>query len=129
MKKFIGLTVLFFFAAGFLTADISMEEKSQAGKALPKVGSIYRYSGAEWYVRGVGDKPFEYTATGESLCMIIRNVSGASVFIPEKGEVVRVDPAVPMVYINNKEKEGWRANSYLMKHAKDQVHILLEYKR
>ena len=129
MKNTVCLTVLLFFVVALLTAALPVEEKSQAQEALPKVGSIYKYSGTEWYVRGVGNKPFKYTATGESLCLIIRNVSGASVFIPEKGAVVRVDPAIPMVYIDNKEKEGWRANSYLMKHAKNQAHILLEYKR
>jgi hypothetical protein len=98
-------------------------------RKLPKVGSIYILDKAEFYVRGVGNKPFSYVATGESLAIKILKVSGTMVFVPKKGEKVRVDPTIPMIWIGKKEKREFRTNSYLKKHGKNAIFLLLEYKR
>lgn len=130
MKKIIYLIVLFLmfftFANGLYAGG---EEKKEEKKELPKIGSIYKYSGADWFVRGVGDKAFEYKSTGESLCIITIGIQGSIVKVPKKGEVVRVDPEVPMIYLNKKEDKELKNNTYFMKKAKNKVFILLEYIR
>ena len=123
----INLLVLLFIAGSSLT--LSGEEAKKGEEKLPEIGSIYKYSKADWYVRGAGDKAFEYIATGESLCIITIGIPGSIVKVPKKGVVVKIDPEVPMIYIDNKEDEGLKSNSYFMKKAKDRVFILLEYKR
>lgn len=105
------------------------EQKEEKVKKWPEVGSVYTYSRAQWYVRGVGDKPFEYTATGESLSLIIEDTSGAIVLVPKKGQVVRCDPTVPMVYVDKKPHPNLSSNSYFQRTAKNKVFLLLEYKR
>ena len=49
--------------------------------------------------------------------------------MPKKDDNVRVDPEVPMIYINKKEDKGLKSNAYFMKKAKNKVFILLEYIR
>ena len=128
MKKFFGILlvicVLFLFIQG--TSILSGEEKA---KEWPKVGSIYKYSGVNWYVRGVGKKPFEYTATGESLSLIVEGTPSAIVLVPKKGQVVRCDPTIPMLSIDKKPDPELSRNSYFNRTAKDKVWILLELKR
>jgi hypothetical protein len=103
--------------------------EAAGGKRLPKVGSTYVLDRAEFIVRGVGNKPFAYVATGESLAIKIIGVPGTMVFVPKKGQEVRVDPTIPMVWIGDKEKREFRTNSYLKKHGKNATFLLLEYKR
>ncbi len=128
MKKtlLINFIILFFIIGSGLTFS---GEEINNGEELPEIGSIYKYSKAEWYVRGVGSKAFEYTATGESLCIITLGISGSIVKVPKKGEVVKVDPEVPMIYINKVPDKGLKSNTYFMKKAKNKIFILLEYKR
>ncbi len=121
MKVF---TVIFIAVLVFLSFGLAAEEKK-----LPEVGSIYLIDRAEFYVRGVGDKPFEYKATGESLAIVILKIPGTMVFIPKKGALVKVDPRIPMVWIDGKAKNEFKTNSYLKKHGKNKVFLLLEYKR
>jgi hypothetical protein len=118
------LTVL---AQGFALQQA--EQKEEKGKEWPEVGSVYEYSGVEWYVRGVGNKPFEYTATGESLGLVIEGTSGSIVLVPQKGQVVRCDPTVPMIYVDKKPDPELSRNSYFKRTAKDKVFLLLELKR
>lgn len=96
---------------------------------LPEIGSIYVLDRAEFYVRGVGDKPFEYRTTGESLVVKILKISGTMVFVPKKGQLVKVDTTIPMIWIDGKEKPEFRTNSYLKKNARNKIFLLLEYKR
>ncbi|MEN8154769.1 MAG: hypothetical protein ABFR75_12190 [Acidobacteriota bacterium] len=130
MKKIIYLNIILFLIFVF-TPEISgdSEEDKKKEIKLPEIGSLYKYQRADWYVRGVGDKAFEYKATGESLCIITIGISGSIVKVPEKGDVIKVDPKVPMIYINKKEDKGLRSNSYFMKKAKNRIFILLEYIR
>jgi hypothetical protein len=122
----IGCFIICLIHGNVLQGDGPAEEKK---KEWPKVGSIYKYSGVDWYVRGVGNKPFEYTATGESLSLVIEGTPGTIVMIPKKGEVVRCDPTVPMVYVNNVADPDLNRNSYFKKTAKNKVFLLLELKR
>lgn len=131
MKK-----VLCFFIMGcFLTVSMQgfwlqeAEQEEEKEKEWPEVGSVYDYSGVHWYVRGVGDKPFEYTATGESLGLVIEGTSGSIVLVPKKGQVVLCDPTVPMVYVDKKPDPDLSRNSYFKRTAKNKVFLLLELKR
>ncbi len=128
MKKLLFIILLIFlFIVGSVAAPSGDEVKKE--ESLPEIGSIYKYSKADWYVRGAGKKAFEYIATGESLCIITIGIPGSIVKVPEKGAVVKIDPEFPMIYIDNKPDEGLQSNSYFMKKAKGKVFILLEYKR
>jgi hypothetical protein len=124
MEVSLVLCVVIFFIQVPLMAN--GEEKV---KEWPKVGSIYKYSGVDWNVRGVGKIPFEYTATGESLSVIVDGTSGAIVIIPKKDQVVRCDPTVPMLYVDKVPDPDLNRNSYFKKTAKDRVWLLLELKR
>lgn len=106
-----------------------MPSKEEKVKEWPKVGSIYTYSGVDWYVRGVGKKPFEYTATGESLSLIVDGTPGTIVIVPKKGQVVRCDPTLPLLSVDKKPDPELSRNSYFKRTAKDKVWLLLEFKR
>jgi len=128
IKKFcfsIVITLCIFISGFFLSG----EDIKKDGEKLPEIGSIYKYNNTEWYVRGSGIKAFEYTATGESLCIITIGISGSIVKIPKKDSIVKIDPEIPMIYIDNKPDEGLQSNDYFKKKAKNRVFILLEYKR
>lgn len=122
----IGCFILCLMPGNVLQGAGPTEEKK---KEWPKKGSVYHYSGVDWYVRGVGNKPFEYTATGESLSLVIEGTPGTIVMIPKKGQTVRCDPTVPMVYVNNVPDPDLNRNSYFKKTAKNKVFLLLELKR
>lgn len=100
-----------------------------AEKELPKVGDRYQADGAWYYVRGVGNKAFEYVATGESLVIKTAGIPGSLVRVPKKGDKIRIDPTVPMMWVNGKEDKEFKTNGYLKKHAKNKVFLLLEYDR
>ncbi len=106
----------------------AVSETTEA-EELPKVGSEYVWQKAHYIVRGVGKAPFEYIATGESLVLRIMPIPGAMVFIPKKGEKVRVDPSIPMVWVNGKEKNEFKNNCYIKKNGKHVDYMLLEYDR
>ena len=129
MKKtlLINFIVFLFIIGSGLT--LSGEEVKKDEEKLPEIGSIYKYSKADWYVRGAGKKAFEYTATGESLCIITIGIPGAIVKVPEKGSIVKVDPEIPMIFINNEVDKSLKSNTYFMREAKNRVFILLEYIR
>ena len=134
MRKILCLSICFFFLVSFIYGYLAQEEKTTKAKEkeekLPEVGSVYEYSGVKWYVRGVGNKAFEYTATGESLSLVVLDApAGTIVLVPKKGEVVRIDPTVPAVYINGVEDKDLRNNSYFKRKTKDKVFLLLEYIR
>ncbi|MCP5045979.1 MAG: hypothetical protein GY940_02335 [bacterium] len=96
---------------------------------LPEVGSSYEWQKTHYIVRGVGNKPFEYVATGESLVLRILTIPGAMVFIPKAGEKVRVDPTIPMVWVGGKEKKEFKSSSYLKREGKNKTFMLLELDR
>ncbi|MCB0336109.1 MAG: hypothetical protein KDD62_07375 [Bdellovibrionales bacterium] len=94
------------------------------------VGDTYKLGSTDFKVVGVSaDKAFEYTASGESLQLVIGTTPGTIVIVPKAGEVVKVDPSVPMVWIAGKPDEQIASNTYLKKHGKNQQHILLELLR
>lgn len=128
MKKLFGILAVLFFLT-LLMQGSSLLKAEQKGKEWPKAGSIYKYSGVDWYVRGVGKKPFEYTATGESLSLIVEGTPSSIVLVPEKGQIVRCDPTIPMLSVNKKPDPDLSRNSYFKRTAKDKVWLLLELKR
>jgi len=128
MKKIQVILILLCFLALFIQG-MTNQKAEQKAKEWPKVGSIYKYSGVDWYVRGVGKKPFEYTATGESLSLIVEGTPSAIVLVPKKGQVVRCDPTLPMLSVDKKPDPELSRNSYFNRTAKDKVWILLELKR
>ena len=121
MKKILCVAVV----VGLLFLTSAAEQKEE----LPEVGSVYKYSGVDWYVRGAGKEPFEYTATGESLSLIVVGTPSAIVIVPKKGQVVRCDPTVPMLYLDKVPDPDLNRNSYFKKDAKNKDWILLELKR
>ncbi|MEN8221830.1 MAG: hypothetical protein ABFR36_01115 [Acidobacteriota bacterium] len=129
MKKIllINFMVFLFIIGSELT--LSGEDAKKDEEKLPEIGSIYKYQKAEWYVRGAGKKAFEYTATGESLCIITLGIPGSIVKVPEKGSIVRINPEVPMIYIDNKPDKQLKSNTYFKRETRDKIFILLEYKR
>ena len=128
--KQLSIFLLILFLCFTISALIPAGESTKsADEELPEIGSIYKHSKADWYVRGVGKKAFESTATGESICIITIGISGSIVKVPKKDSVVKIDPEVPMIYIDNKPDKGLQSNNYFMKKAKNRVFILLEYKR
>ena len=134
MRKILCLTICLFFLVSFICGNLAHEEKTTQAKEkeekLPEVGSVYEYSGEKWYVRGVGNKPFEYTATGESLSLVVLDgPPGTIVLVPKKGEVVRIDPTIPAIYVNGVEDKELGNNSYFKRKTKDKVFLLLEYIR
>lgn len=129
MKKIILISFMVFLFIIGSGMRISGEDSKKDEEKLPEIGSVYKYSKAEWYVRGAGKKAFKYTATGESLCIITIGIPGAIVKVPEKGAVIKIDPEVPMIYIDNKPDKQLRSNTYFMREAKNRVFILLEYIR
>ena len=130
MKKIIYLVVLlimfFTFSNGFY---LSGEEKKEKKKELPEIGSIYKYQKADWYVRGVGDKAGIWLYTRLGFQEISVGIPGTIIKIPKKDDIIRIDPEVPMIYINKKEDKGLKNNSYFMKKANNKIFILLEYIR
>ena len=128
MKKIFEIFIVLCFLTLLLPGS-SMQKGEQKVKEWPKVGSIYKYSGVDWYVRGVGKKPFEYTATGESLSLIVEGTPSSIVLVPKKGQVVRCDPTEPMLYVDKKPDPDLNRNSYFKRTAKDKVWLLLELKR
>ena len=123
------LLMLLMFTGRLFSNSEEVKKEKKSKKDLPKIGSIYKYSKTDWYVRGVGDKVFEYKAVGESICIIVEGISGAIVKVPKKDDIVKIDPGVPMIYINNKIDKQLKANKYFMEKAKNKVFILLEYKK
>ena len=134
MRRILCLAICFLFLVPFIYGYRAQEEKAAGTEEkeaeIPKVGSVYEYQGAKWYVRGAGKKPFEYTATRESLSLIVLDApAGTIVLVPKKGEVVRIDPTIPAVYVNGVEDKNLRSNSYFKRKTRDKVFLLLEYKR
>jgi len=126
MIGWIGIVLLLCVLAWTPNAVTAEETQEQA---WPKVGEIYRYSGVDWTVRGVGKKPFEYTATGESLSLVVEGTPSAIVLVPKKGQVVRCDSTVPMIYVDAVPDPDLSRNDYFKRTAKDKVFLLLELKR
>jgi hypothetical protein len=98
--------------------------------ALPSLGEVYAIDQAKYTVVGVGTQAFEYTSKGESLeIKIINKYPGTMVITPKKGDVVKVDPSVPMVWIAGVPHKEFLQNTFLKKSAKDKPFLLLEYIR
>lgn len=125
LKRWVMAIILlvFFIYSGLADSKPGDKEK------LPEIGSIYKYDKADWIVRGIGSKAFQYKSVGESLCIIVIGIPGAIVKVPKKGAVLKVDPQVPMIYIDGKMDEQLKQNTYFMKKTKDKTFLLLEYKR
>ena len=97
---------------------------------LPAVGDVYRVDKTEYKVVGVGTNPFEFVSSGESLeIKILNKIPGTIVITPKKGEIVKVDPSKPMVWIADAPHKEFVQNSFLKKSAKGKPFLLLEYIR
>lgn len=131
MKKMVCFLGIFFFLIllGQQPFGLRGDDEGKQKKEWPEVGSVYRYSGVDWFVRGVGNKAFKYTATGESLSLVVDGTSGTIVLVPKKGQVVTCDPTEPMVYVDNQPDPELSRNSYFKRTAKNKVWLLLELKR
>ncbi len=128
MKKIFEISLVLCFLILLLPGS-PMQKGDQNVKEWPEVGSIYKYSGVDWYVRGVSKKAFEYTATGESLSLVVEGTPSSIVLVPKKGQVVRCDPTVPMIYVDKNPDPDLSLNAYFKRTAKNKVFLLLEYKR
>ena len=95
----------------------------------PEIGSTHLLGQTPFKVVGSGTSPFEYTATGESLQVVIGDIPGTMVIVPAAGQVVKVDPTVPMLWIDGEPHQEFASNSYLKKHGKGVSYLLLEYIR
>ncbi len=95
---------------------------------IPVVGAAYKLDGQNFMVVGSGKAPFEYTATGESLAILIEQTA-AAVIVPVKGSLVRIDPSIPMVWIAQEPHNSWMTNNYIKNFGKDKPYVLLEYDR
>lgn len=93
----------------------------------PELGSTYRQGQTDYKVVGVSaSEPFEYTATGESLELVVGDIPGTIVLVPAEGAVVKVDPSQASVWVNGSPHEPVTGNSYLQKHGKNVRWLLLE---
>jgi hypothetical protein len=109
-----------------ILASLSFAEEA----TLPKVGDIYKVEQASYKVVGAGTSPFEYTSSGESLeIKIINKFPGTMVITPKEGEIVKVDPGAPMVWISGTPHKEFLQNTFLKKTAKGKPFLLLEYIR
>lgn len=103
-------------------------EKKDPDNNHPRIGSLYVLETEIYIVRGAGDKAFEYTGTGGNLEIKIMSLPGTISITPRKGEKVKVDPTVPMVFVAGKEHQEFKTNTFLKKKAKNAVYLLLELK-
>ncbi len=95
-----------------------------------KAGDSYVHENTNYIVAGAGTSAFEYTATGESLVVVMGETpASVMVIVPNAGEVVKVDPSVPMVWVAGKQNQSFAGNSWLMKNGKGKPYMLLEYDR
>ena len=108
---------------------IQGDDKNKEEK-LPKIGDVYEIDRAKFLIVGIGDQSFEYKVTfDESFAVKIRGLSGTMVFPLKKDQVVKVDPTIPMIWIDGKRKDDMVNNKWLMKNGKNKVFILLQYIR
>jgi hypothetical protein len=114
--------------AGPTVAEVGLDTFTLDPQNLPKVGDAFTLDGSAFVVAGVGTAPYEYTATGESLVLKIDGISGTMVLVPAQGAKLRVDPGVPMVWVDGAEKADFKS-WYLKTNAKGRIFLLLEYKR
>lgn len=96
---------------------------------LPEVGSTYKIDKASYTVLGVSaSEAFEVTASGESLQIVVGTVPGTIVIVPKKGDVVKIDPSVPMVWIAGAPHKEFASNPFLKRQKNARI-LLLEYQR
>jgi hypothetical protein len=124
MKRFVLYLIIPVICVGMVSASTAAEEKE-----IPKLGSRMKVDGVWFFVRGVGDKPFEYIAKGDSLAIQTIGIPGSIIIVPKKGAKVRIDPTIPMIWVDGKEDKWCKTNSYFKKHAKNKVFVLLEIDR
>ena len=92
----------------------------------PAVGSRYMQGQTPYTVVGAGTAPFEYTATGESLELVVGDIPGTIVLVPDTGAVVKVVPSEASVTINDKAHKPVNDNTYLKKNGAGKQWVLLE---
>lgn len=113
-----------------LTVSVTAGTCFAEGKPIPSVGETYTVDKAEYKVVGSGLTQFEYLASGESLeIKILNDLPGTITIVPNKGESVKVDPSVPMVWVSGVPHKEFEQNTILKKFAKNKPFLLLEYIR
>lgn len=83
-------------------------------------------SDTPYKVVGVGKTAFDYTATGESLELLIGDTPGTIVLVPPAGATVHIDPTVPTVTVDGQPHKPVTENTYLKQNGKGVRWTLLE---
>ncbi len=118
MKKILLVLLLILFIVGCSETEPEVVDKV----ATPAIGDTFPFDGVYGIVVGVGDTPFEFTATGESLVLIDLHREGYKiVIVPEAGQKVAVEPKKPSLTIEGKEQ--------LNEYSLPSTFVLVEYDR
>lgn len=103
--------------------------QSTPDPGAPALGSTFTQGSTPYTVVGVGKTAFDYTATGESLELLIGDIPGTVVLVPPAGAKVHVDPTIPTVTVDGSPHTPVTDNVYVKKNGKDVRWTLLELKR
>ena len=93
---------------------------------LPAVGSRYETGGSTWIVVAAGRDAFEYTAGDKGIAIAVPGVGPLGTLAPPKGAVLRVDPRVPMLWIDGTKHPYFTSNPAIVDAARGQPILLLE---
>jgi len=93
---------------------------------IPEVGSPYEAGGSDWTVLAAGRDSFEYTAGEGSVTVAVLGVGPVANLVPGKGAKIRVDPKVPMLWVNGKEENSFKKGRAIADAARGKVVLLLE---
>lgn len=117
--------IRFLAIAVFILAGIG----AAGAQDLPAPGDTYQFEGQSYTVLGAGTEIMETTATGESLVILIDMAAAVATIVPDAGQVIRLDPAVPMMWVDGVEHRYFAGNSYLQSNGAGSVYAILEYNR
>ncbi len=94
-------------------------------KPLPKIGSAFKAGGSDWTVVAAGRSAFEYTAGDGSVAVAVIGAGPIANLVPGKGARIRVDPAIPMLWINGKKDETFKNQRAVQEAARGKAILLL----
>ncbi len=103
-----------------------------AQDTFPDPGTQIELEGTKWIVAGAGTAQMDYTATGESLAIYLRQQDGwvaVMTFVPDAGTPVSLEPSGPMLWVDGEQQKTFAGNGYLLRTGKDKAYLLLEYDR
>lgn len=93
---------------------------------LPAVGSRYETGGSTWIVVAAGREAFEYTAGDKGIAIAVPGVGPLGTLAPPEGAVLRVDPRVPMLWVDGEKHRYFTDNPAIIAAARGQPILLLE---